>query len=299
MNFRKKLINYILPRLEDRYIVSQSLLLGRLLSEKVCNIQDIQSLPDVEFKVFSQFGDDGIIQYLINKLQIKNRTFVEFGVSDYFESNTRFLLLKDNWSGLIMDGSDYNINFIKKSDYYWRHDLTAVSNFVTRENINDLILQNEYKGEIGLLHVDLDGNDYWVWEKIDVVDPILVIMEYNSVFGPERNISVPYQENFVRTKAHSSNLYWGASLGALCNLAEKKGYYFIGSNSAGNNAYFVRKNRINGLKICSAKEGYVESKYRESRDQDGNMTFLSGENRLKCISGSPVVNTDTGNIEKI
>ena len=230
MNFRKKLINYILPRLEDRYIVSQSLLLGRLLSEKVCNIQDIQSLPDVEFKVFSQFGDDGIIQYLINKLQIKNRTFVEFGVSDYFESNTRFLLLKDNWSGLIMDGSDYNINFIKKSDYYWRHDLTAVSNFVTRENINDLILQNEYKGEIGLLHVDLDGNDYWVWEKIDVVDPILVIMEYNSVFGPERNISVPYQENFVRTKAHSSNLYWGASLGALCNLAEKKGYYFIGSS---------------------------------------------------------------------
>lgn len=299
MKIIKKMMNFLWSRLEDRFLVTQSILLGTLLFDRFKDVNEIKSLQDVEFKVFSQFGDDGIIQYLVHKLEIKNKTFIEFGVSNYLESNTRFLLLKDNWSGLIIDGSDYNINFIKKCDLYWRHNLVAISSFITRDNINDIISKNGYEGEIGILHVDLDGNDYWIWEKINVVDPILVIVEYNSVFGPIRNISIPYNNDFFRTKAHYSNLYWGASLGALCSLADKKGYYFVGSNSAGNNAYFVRKDRIGNFKHLSASEGYVESKYRESRDKNGKMTFLFGADRLDCIGGMSVVNVDSGKIEQI
>src|SRR5687768_12224968 len=67
--------------------------------------QSIKNLDEVEFQVFSQWGDDGIIQYLVNKLDIPNKTFIEFGVEDYKESNTRFLLISNNWSGYVIDGS--------------------------------------------------------------------------------------------------------------------------------------------------------------------------------------------------
>jgi len=97
--------------------------------------------------------------------------------------------------------------------------------------------------------------------------PVILILEYNSLFGLERAITVPYSDSFQRTKAHYSNLYWGASLRALYNLSVKKGYEFIGCNSSGNNAYFILKEYMNNnLKPISLKEGYVMSKFRESRN---------------------------------
>ena len=91
-----------------RAIEANALLLGKINTRQVLNINKLSSLKEAEFKVFSQWGDDGIIQYLINKIPIKNQTFVEFGVEDYTESNTRFLLMNNNWSGLIIDGSYSN-----------------------------------------------------------------------------------------------------------------------------------------------------------------------------------------------
>ena len=90
-------------------------LLGKTLS-KLNNQKSPNKIEDIEFKIFSQFGDDGIIQYLINKLDIdrKYHNFIEFGVENYEESNTKFLLLNNNWSGLILDSSSENINYIKK-----------------------------------------------------------------------------------------------------------------------------------------------------------------------------------------
>lgn len=258
---------------------------------------DHTSLPktirDAEFKVFSQFGEDGIIQYLVRKLAPVPKSFIEFGVEDYRESNTRFLLLHDNWRGLIIDGSDSAIESVRRSALYWRHDLTAVSRFVDRDNINSLISQGGLAGEIGLLSVDLDGNDYWVWERITVVDPAIVIVEYNSLFGPDRAVTIPYEPGFVRTKAHLSDLYWGASLKALCGLADKKGYIFVGSNSAGNNAFFVRKDRSSDLRALSAAEGYVSSMFRESKGPRGELTFVSGDARLKLIADMPLYDLES------
>ena len=98
-------------------------------------------LTQTEFKVFSQFGDDGIIQYIITrlKLPISEQRFVEFGVENYREANTRFLLLNDNWSGLVMDGSETQVSSIRQDPIYWKYDLTALSRFITRENINSII----------------------------------------------------------------------------------------------------------------------------------------------------------------
>ncbi len=259
-------------------------LLAGMHVERVKKMDDKANLFDAEFKVSSQFGEDGIIQYIINKVHIRNKIFVEFGVENYLESNTRFLLRNNNWKGLVIDGSDANIQYIKTDEIYWKHDLTAVSEFITKENINSIILKAGISGEIGLLSVDIDGNDYWVWEAIDCITPQIVICEYNSVFGCDHSITIPYNPKFRRIEAHHSGLYAGASLRALCELSERKGYVFIGSNSVGNNAFFIRKDIANTFNILTAKEGYVESKLRDSRDKNGKFTYLSGVDRLKEIS---------------
>jgi hypothetical protein len=279
---------------------NQSLLMGRLLVELTKDKKNPDSLSELEFKVFSQFGDDGIIQFLINNLHIQNTNFVEFGVQAYRESNTRFLLMKDNWSGLVMDASKKNIKRIIHSEYFWKFQLIARCAFITAENINQLISDEGIQGDLGLLHVDLDGNDYWVWKAIDIVTPVIAIIEYNSVFGIDRPITIPYEEKFQRTKAHFSNLYFGASLGALQHLANQKGYAFIGCNSAGNNAYFVRRDKLNAnIRELSLKEGYVLSRFRESRDKNGNLTHITGEDRLKTIRGMPVFNVENNQIEQL
>jgi hypothetical protein len=259
---------------------------------------DVRSIQETEFQVFSQFGEDGIIQFLISNVDIPHKTFVEFGVEDYKESNTRYLLVNDNWSGLVIDGGQANIESIKSDAIYWKHDLTALSAFITKDNINSLIA-SRFSGDIGLLSIDIDGNDYWIWDSINVVNPRIVICEYNSVFGKKHNISIPYSEDFVRKKAHFSHLYFGASLRALCMLAEKRGYFFVGCNSAGNNAFFVRKDVIGNLPVVSQEEGYVASKFRESRDEHGNLNFISGENRIKLIASMSVFDFKTGRMVKL
>jgi hypothetical protein len=254
------------------------------------------SLHDAEFKVFSQFGEDGIIQYL-QQLVIKNESekrFIEFGVENYLESNTRFLLVNNNWRGLVFDGSRENIESIKSQEFYWRNDLTAKNAWIDRDNINDLIKSEGFDGEIGILSVDIDGNDYWVWESIEVVNPIIVIVEWNSLFGDKAAISIPYSPSFQRTEAHFSNLYYGASIAALHHLGEKKGYKLIGSNSAGNNLFFVREDRMGPLKALSPNDAYVESKIRESRDEKGDLSFKSRSDREALIKHLPVVDVTTG-----
>jgi hypothetical protein len=255
---------------------------------------------DAEFKIFSQWGDDGLIQFLIAELTVARRIFIEFGVGNYKESNTRFLLMKDNWSGLIFDSSKKNIDQVKSAYYFWHHDLIAKDRWITVENIEAEIRQCGLAGDIGLLHIDVDGNDFWIWKKLEVITPIIVIIEYNSVFGVERSITTPYRADFDRTKAHHSNLLFGASLRGLVHLGNEKGYAFVGCNSAGNNAYFVRREFLTpNVKEVSVEAGYVESHFRESRGQDGRLTWLQGDSRLECISGSEVFDIATEKLVKL
>lgn len=243
-----------------------------------------------EFQVYSQWGEDGIIQYLSRQVPVSRRVFVEFGVEDYAEANTRFLLVNNDWAGLILDGGEANIGAIRRADFYWRHNLKAVQAFITRENINDLLRENGLTGEIGLLSVDIDGVDYWVWEAIDAVNPAIVVAEYNSRFGPERAVTVPYDPAFVRHQAHHSGAYYGASLAALVTLGKRKGYAFVGSNTAGNNAFFVRRDLLAApLRELTAAEGYVQRQFRETRDQEGCLVFPTPEEEAALVCSLPLV----------
>lgn len=256
------------------------------------------SLSDKEFRVYSQWGDDGIIQFLVSKLNVKNSKFIEFGVADYYESNTHFLLCNNNWSGYVIDGSSENIDTLKSSLIYWRYDLQAISAFVTAENINELLASSNFS-EVGLLHIDLDGNDYWILKALNLsrYNPDILILEYNALFGSEREITIPYDPGFYRFSAHYSGQYFGSSIAALFHLAELNGYYFIGCNSSGNNAYFLKERFRTLVPETTLSAGFVQAKFRDARDEKGKLSFMSREESAKMIRGLPVFNIKTGQIE--
>lgn len=286
----------------ERKLEQLALSIGRHEARTVCNAK-YTNIQAAEFKVFSQFGEDGIIQYLIHTIPIPNRTFVELGVGSYEESNTRFLLMHDNWKGLIVDAGTEHVEYLnsEKGKYLlYAHELTAVSAFLTTNTVNKLLRDAKVTGDIGLLSIDIDGMDYWIFESISAISPRIVIIEYNSTFGPKATVTVPYAKAFNRTRAHYSNLYFGASLQALCILAKKKGYVFVGSNSAGNNAFFVRKDVAHNLPTMTAQKGYVRSLYRESKDVKGRLTYLGDHRvRLKEMQDMDVLDIRTGKLRKV
>ncbi|MDP9467325.1 MAG: FkbM family methyltransferase [Chloroflexota bacterium] len=250
------------------------------------------------FTVYSQHGEDGILQHLIRNVAVASRTFVEFGVGNYRQANTRFLAINDHWSGLVMDSDADSVRQIQTDPIFWSINVRAVHAFVTRENIDSLLQANGLVGDIGLLSIDIDGNDYWVLEAISSVRPALMVVEYNSRFGPERAVSVPYDPAFNRWMAHPSGVYFGASLRAIVNLARRKGYAFVGCNSFGVNAFFVRSDLLTGnVSSVTVEEGFVAGQFREARDRNGRLAFLEPAEEQAILATMPLVEfNETGDL---
>jgi len=288
---------YILQLIEVRLQKIQQAL-GRIESRQL-DIHSSNDFQKYEYQVYSQWGEDGLIQHLISKIVIDNPIFVEFGVERYTESNTRFLLINNNWSGLVIDGSDKNIQHIKNDPIYWKHNLKAECAFIDKDNINSLIQKNGISGDIGILSIDIDGNDYWVWEAINVVNPSIVICEYNSLWGPELAVTTPYDPTFFRTNKHYSNLYWGASIAAFTELANLKGYSLVGSNCAGNNIFFVRNDLLGNLNVLPPQSAWVKSQFRESKSEIGELTFLPIVAALELLANMPLINLADGQIYRV
>lgn len=276
-----------------------------LLAQNLMNSDEWKSEPDSsnpfwvqekEFRVYSQFGDDGIIQWLIYKLGLsRGGSFIEFGVGDYFESNTHFLLINNRYNGFVMDGSKSNIDSVRSSPIYWRYQLNAVQHFIDRNNIQSKLRDSGFE-KAELLHLDLDGNDYWILERLDLskLNPDILILEYNAAFGKDRSVTVPYDPSFDRIEAHYSGKYFGASLPALDGLAESKGYYFVGCNSAGNNAYFIANRHLSIIPEIDVSAGFQKAGFRESRDEDRRLTYISVSQEISLLRGLPIIDTASG-----
>ena len=181
----------------------------------------------------------------------------------------------------MMDGNAANVERISKDVFYWAYDVKAVQAFVTQANINDLLRQHGVTGEIGLLSIDIDGNDFWIWRAIEVINPVIVVIEYNYRFGSQAAVTIPYQEDFDRANNGAGKSYFGASLPALCWLAKRKGYDFVGCNSNGVNAFFVRRDkRPEEIRELSPAAGYFEGKFSETVDDNGIKTDRGNEKDL-------------------
>src|SRR5918998_5337158 len=198
-------------------------------------LQSGAPLPDLtryERRVYSQNGEDGILQAIFARVGTTNRYFVEFGAEDGAQCNTRYLADHHGWQGLLLDA---------------RYENPARSlhcEFVTAENVNSLFTKYNVPAEFDLLSIDIDGNDLWVWNSIDARwRPRVVVIEYNSSVGPSASLTIPYDEAFY----WDGTTYFGSSLQALCALAKFRGYALVACDSRGVNAFFVRADLVAAL----------------------------------------------------
>lgn len=210
--------------------------------------QQIEMLRKFEFKIFSQSGEDGTLMGILSRVGTTNKKFMEIGIGNGDECNTANLSINHGWSGFLVDGDDQQV---RNARHFYRHcpQVRVEQCFVTTDNINELLISHRVTGEIDVMSLDIDGNDYWILEKLNVLHPRVVILEYNPTFGPERSVTVPYDPEFYRMNYHKSGYYHGASLSALAKLMSSRGYILIGCDSNGYNSFFVRKDVAEGIFI--------------------------------------------------
>lgn len=279
----------------DKTLVTQ----GVLWALQLRSLSKIDTLADVEISIFSQWGEDGIIEWILQQSGDTPEKFVEFGVENYRELNTRFLISNRNWRGLVIDGDARYVEMIEADPISHQRDLIAKCAFITSDNIGQLIREAGLAGEIGILSIDIDGNDYWVWKAIENVRPHIVIVEYNAVFGDLFDLVIPYDPSFERTRAHYSNLYWGASIGAFTRLGKEKGYTLLGSNWAGSNAFFIRNDGAQRFLDVIADTAARPSRFRELRDREGKLTRLRGRARADVIAECKVLDLASGRLGRL
>ncbi len=235
-------------------IDSVKLLLGKMLTVELLKRGILSNLREAEFSIFSQGGDDGILQYLTHHVADCPHVYVDIGGGNYTQPDTRFLLQNSWWKGYIIDRVDTET--IKQKEFYSIYDVQRSQVFLTKENINSAMPQEE----LGFLNIDIDGNDYYVLEAMDA-RPAIIAAEYNSYFGLHP-VTIAYNPAFDRMKSEFGSQYCGASLSALHHLLSNRGYVFVGCNGIGINAFFVRKDIIGNIKTVSLEEGYVEAKVK-------------------------------------
>jgi len=297
INLIKNFLSEIISRSNDRNIFAIG---SSHFSVMRQYYSEIKNLSDADYKVFSQTGEDGIIDYLLYSLNIKVPKFVEIGVGDYRESNTRYIFQKNCSKGLIVDKNKNLEKKVSKIVKLWKGDLTIIETAVTSENILHILNSNEFGNNLDVFSLDVDGIDYWIVEVLPEKLSKIVILEYNPTFGANLEITIPNLNDFDRKKYHYSSLCYGTSLQALVKLMNKKKYVFVGSNIACYNAFFVLESEIKKLNLnlpdINDLSKYTTSHIRDSRSIDGKLNYLSGKQKLKEIENCEVI--DLTNPEK-
>jgi hypothetical protein len=215
---------------------------------------------NIEFRNFSQHGEDGILLYLFSLIGFKKRNVVEICAGDGIECNAANFIINHGFRGLLFDGS--KINKIKADRFYRKHRSSTARRpifknaWITKDNVNSLIKEEGFEGEIDLLSIDLDGNDYWIWDSLNAASPRVLVIEINPDLGAKDALTIEYQKSY--TEGLESG-YAGASIKALENLGKNKGYSLIYVESHGINAFFVKDSVIpKSLRAISSEECFTK-----------------------------------------
>jgi hypothetical protein len=203
----------------------------------------VPKLCETGFRCFSQFEEDGLILFIMATMGIQSGVFLDLGSNDGINSNCANLALNFGWRGTFIDGNEEAItrgrSFYKSHPDTWLYPPKFVCAMITRENINPLLIEASVPPDIDFMSIDIDGNDYWVWDAISVTSPKVVIIETHVEFGLN-NIVVPYDKDYVYPPAQHPE-YFGASPVAMEKLARRKGYRLVGANRLGFNTIYVRE----------------------------------------------------------
>ncbi len=224
----------VIVSIQQTFGYSLLLLLGVISAS--LHATEIIDLSKSEFKVYSQNGEDGVIQKIFQSIGTTSKYYVEFGGQDGVQCNTRYLR-EAGWQGLLMDGS-YNI---PKINLY--------QEFITAANINALFAKYHVPEEFDLLSIDIDFNDFYVWKAIEGYHPRVVVIEYNGAHLVDEDKVVIYD---AYGKWDRTN-YFGASLLALYNLGRFKGYSLVYANANGVNLFFIRDDILSAFETSSGK----------------------------------------------
>ncbi len=256
-----------------------------LHSEHMGDFDQRTALRRSEAWVFSGYGEAGVLLYVFSKIGVTDRRVVELGMRDITRCNSTNLVLSFGWSSLLIDPHAARLKRAKA--FYEAHTrvgssrVTCVETRIQPKDINELMAENGCEGEIDLLSIDIDGNDYWVWKAIDVIRPRVVMIAYNPSLGPDEALVTPYIPDLIACQAHPFGWYHSASLLALERLGRKKGYILIGCESGGRSACFVLEDIATGrFEALTAREAY----YPEAR----RLKVASAEEQLQSVRQMPL-----------
>tara|TARA_Y100000590_G_scaffold35213_2_gene38293 strand:- start:2125 stop:3033 length:909 start_codon:yes stop_codon:yes gene_type:complete len=230
------------------------------------------NISEFGIKIYSQNEEDGIILYILKHIGVKTKKFVEIGVENGTECNTTNLLKNFNWNGLQIEGNKKmyleaktKLKNILEEKF---NNLKLLNCFITKNNINKILRNNIANNEVDLLSIDIDGNDFWIWKEINCIKPRLVVIEYNSFFGPSLSATIKYNPRF-NWDYKKNKSYYGASLKALKKLGSKKKYTLVGVDKNGVNAFFVRNDLAKKINLESKKiKDIYKKNIREARNKE-------------------------------
>jgi len=279
----KKVSNYLLD-IKDRQRICISLIKGAAMMQA----RDIDlSLPSTwEFSGFSQNGEDGILDVLRKRLSSDNRYFIEIGTSDGIENNSAWLVIAEKYNGIMIEGNPRMVERANRTVVGYSIGVECHNIFVTRKNIQELKSMAIHQ-DPDVFSLDIDGNDYYIAQTIldSGFRPKIFVVEYNSVYGPERSLTVEYRDDFDFLLAHPTQLYYGVSIVGWRKFFESHGYHFVTVERNGVNAFFVDPtffdssflNGIGGLEFAENRFQY--SKFRMSSEKQftliANQKFVS------------------------
>mgnify|MGYP006140453707 CR=1 FL=1 len=282
-------------KIEDLIFISGQ---SAIISNRI-RYDQMELLDDAEVKVYSQFGEDGILDYLCEKLKIRIPIFFEIGVGDFSECNCRLLCELRNAEGFIVDSNMSLYNNLKKKDIFWKTTIEVYEKLIDKNNIVPIVNNffKKYKNP-DIFSLDIDGIDYFILQKIPLKKFKIVILEYNAIFGSTKSVTIPYDEKFSREKYHFSHLCFGVSLKAYIEFMNENGFTLIGCTKARNNAFFIKNDLLHNINIKIPKEKDLEyftvSRIRESRNSNRKLNFKEGKEKLNEIKHCKLIDLSDG-----
>jgi hypothetical protein len=257
-----KAIDYLIDY-KDRQRIAIALAKGGV--SRAARVVDLKDPVTWEFSGFSQNGEDGILEVLRSQLKAANRYLVEIGAAEGTENNSSWMLTTAGYEGLMIEGDPRQSARARRNIGRYSIGSEFVSMFVTLGTV-DAILEKMAFRDPDVFSLDIDGNDFHIANALfdRAFRPKIVSVEYNSAFGPDRSVASKYRDDFRRSTAHPSQLYYGVSLQAWKNFFHKRGYRYVTIDSNGVNAFFVDNAAFDDrfLFNVNSRQGFIENRYQ-------------------------------------
>jgi len=240
-----------------------------------------------EFSGFSQNGEDGIIDVLRKNLLKSNRYFIEIGAADGIENNSAWLLIAEKLNGLMIEGNPFLSIRSKRIVEGYSIGAECINMFVTKESAS-LIRRLSFFDDPDVFSLDIDGIDYYIAQAVleAGMRPKIFVVEYNSVFGPDKCITVEYKSDFSNSKSHPSMLKYGVSISGWRKFFESHGYKFVTVDKNGVNAFFVNPDFFDGSFLNNIQSNYFAEniyQFKKFRKKSNEQFILIADEKFQTI----------------